>query len=75
MKDKNGVEITVGAKVRYDGFLHAEFPRSHPKAGTVGTVLKIVNGMCLNFYVKWPDGSTSENDKWWANGENLEVVE
>lgn len=50
--------------------LHQEYPSFFPPAGTVGTIL---SANCRGEYdVQWPDGSTSKDDQWIADQNDLE---
>lgn len=65
-------KFTVGMKVRFiDEKGHKFEPRYYPAVGTIGTVIEESDDMP---YVRWPRGSTSENDCWFACDSRLEIV-
>lgn len=69
-------QFEIGDRVRFKGMgeaCHAKMPEWYPKDGTIGTVLVAFTDDD-EVYVQWPKGSTSENDKWWAFVECLELV-
>lgn len=47
-------------------------PDWYPNPGTVGTVTN--TGYSRLVEVQWPEGSTSEDDLWWVDKDDLEVV-
>jgi hypothetical protein len=51
---------------------HDSLPSFYPEAGTSGVVLEVETNFV---FVEWEDGSTSSNDKWWANFEDIELLE
>lgn len=66
-------EIRIGDKVEYlDHAFRELFPETHPEPGTIGTVID-KNGVGL--LVQWPEGSTSEDDRWWVTSSKVRRVE
>lgn len=64
--------IKVGSKVRItDGKAHKDNPQWFPEVGTVGTVMEV--GSHTHF-IQWPEGSTSERDRWYCDDTRLEVL-
>ena len=64
--------VKVGSKVKMiDGEAHLFDPSCSPVAGTVGIAEKIDSHLCL---VKWPKGTTSDDDKWYCAYKELEVL-
>lgn len=64
--------IKVGSKVRMiDEEAHLVDSVCSPVVGTMGVVEKIDFRICL---VKWPKGTTSDDDKWYCTYEELEVL-
>lgn len=64
--------VKVGSRVMMiDREAHFAVPEYNPVAGTVGIVEEIDSNICL---VKWPKGTTSEDDKWYSTYEELEVL-
>lgn len=70
MSDK---KFNVGDKVRYIGAKHDIHPQWFPIVGTIGTVLQDVDE--VDCYIQWSKGSTSENDCWYCDKNNIELVE
>lgn len=69
----NGNNVKKGDSVRYINELgHEKTPEYFPTKNVVGKVIKV----CFNdnCYVQWPDGSTSNDDRWYAAWSNLEVL-
>lgn len=65
-------KFNVGDKVRYVGAKHDIHPQWFPIFGTIGTVLQDVDK--VDCYIQWPKGSTSENDCWYCDKQNIELV-
>lgn len=64
--------VKVGSKVRMiDEEAHFIDPVCSPVVGTIGVVEKIYSRICL---VKWPKGTTNNDDKWYCIYEELEVL-
>lgn len=70
MSDK---KFNVGDKVRYIGKDHREMPEFYPKIGTIGTVVK--EGGDTDWYIQWTKGSTSREDCWYCDENDIELVE
>ena len=70
MSDK---KFNVGDKVRYIGKDHREMPEFYPKIGTIGTIVK--EGGDTDWYIQWPKGSTSKEDCWYCDENDIELVE
>lgn len=52
--------------------LHKKNPDCFPKVGTFGTIISsLVEG---EFYVHWAEGSTSNDDCWWVEECDIELV-
>lgn len=61
-----------GDRVKYGGNDHIAAPEYYPPPGTVG----VVNRVCDNrAQVQWPAGSTSRDDLWYADLEDITLVE
>lgn len=69
----NGDNIKEGDSVRYVNEIeHKNTPEYCPVKDAVGKVIKVCfDDDCL---VQWPDGSTSNDDRWYAPFNNLEVL-
>lgn len=64
--------VKVSSKVRMaDGEAHFVDPECSPIIGTEGIVEKIDSSICL---VKWPEGTTSKDDRWFCTYEELEML-
>lgn len=69
----NGNNVKKGDSVRYINELgHEKTPEYFPTKNVVGKVIKVCSND--NCYVQWPDGSTSNEDRWYAAWSNLEVL-
>ncbi len=69
----NGNNVKKGDFVRYINELeHEKTPEYFPTKNVVGKVIKVCSND--NCYVQWLDGSTSNNDRWYAAWSNLEVL-
>lgn len=69
----NGNNVKKGDSVRYINELgHEKTPEYFPTKNVVGKVIKVCSND--NCYVQWPDGSTSNDDRWYAAWSNLEVL-
>lgn len=65
-------KFNVGDKVKYIGTKHDIYPQWFPIVGTIGTVLQDVGEVVR--YIQWSKGSTSENDCWYCDKQNIELV-
>lgn len=65
-------KFNVGDKVKYIGTKHDIYPQWFPIVGTIGTVLQDVGE--VDCYIQWSKGSTSENDCWYCDKQNIELV-
>lgn len=71
-------ENMYGRKVKFlSDEAHMDMPEFYPAVGTVGTVVE-----CYDSYehrkdwkVQWPEGSTSGDDCWFCDEENVELIE
>lgn len=58
---------------------HEEMPWCYPEVGTIGIIVPVegtaFERLVDDFAVQWPKGSTSGNDCWLVDDENLELVE
>ena len=64
--------LHTGDRVKYGGNDHIAAPEYYPPPGTVG----VVNRVCDNrAQVQWPAGSTSRDDLWYADLEDITLVE
>ena len=66
-------KFNIGDKVRYIGKDHKEMPEFYPKIGTVGIIVKESGD--TDWYIQWPKGSTSIDDKWYCDKNDVELVE
>lgn len=66
-------KFNVGDKVRYIGTEHDINPQWFPIVGTIGTVVQDVDE--IDCYIQWPKGSTSKEDHWYCNKNDIELVE
>lgn len=66
-------KFNVGDKVRYIGKDHDDMPKFYPPVGTIGTVIKQLNEYDV-VYVQWEKGSTSKEDCWYCNNNDIELV-
>ena len=66
-------KFNVGDKVIYIGKDHREMPEFYPKIGTIGTVVE--EGGDTDWYIQWPKGSTSEEDCWYCDKNDIRLVE
>lgn len=67
----------LGRKVRMkSNELHFEFPYFYPTEEVIGEVIgqkaKNLNFMIL---VQWPEGSTSDSDKWFVSLDKIKFIE
>ena len=68
------MKFKPGDKVEFmEGRMHEAFPNLYPPTGTVGTVISA--GIDDLYYVQWPEGSTSDDDKWHEIGMFLKWVD
>ena len=54
--------------------MHMAYPFYYPEPGTLGTVIDADTFM-RSVYVRWPAGSTSGEDEWLADINNLMLLE
>lgn len=66
-------KFNVGDKVRYIGSEHDINSQWFPSIGTIGTVVQDVDE--IDCYIQWPKGSTSKEDCWYCNKNDIELVE
>lgn len=66
-------KFNVGDKVRYIGKDHIDCPEYYPTIGTIGTVVN--EGGDTDWYIQWPKGSTSKEDCWYCDENDIELVE
>lgn len=66
-------KFKTGDKVKYIGKDHREMPEFYPKIGTIGTVVKEGGG--TDWSIQWPKGSTSGEDCWYCNENDIKLVE
>ena len=66
-------KFNVGNKVRYIGTEHDINSQWYPSIGTIGTVVENVDE--INCYIQWTKGSTSKEDRWYCNKNDIELVE
>ena len=69
-------EITrddIGKKVVFNSdYKHYTNPEFYPKVGTIGTIYDVDN---RGVYVNWASNSTSSDDKWAVNSNEIELIE
>lgn len=67
--------IKVGDKVRYiaEDLIEDRDSRFYPPRGTIGTVLWAGNDSAV-CQVKWPEGTTKWNGRWYVEKKNIELV-
>lgn len=73
----NSNNVKKGDSVRYIGKNeHKINPDYYPAKDVVGKVIKVCSNWRSNrlCYIQWPKGSTSQNDRWYAAWDNLEVL-
>ena len=66
-------KFKTGDKVRYIGKDHNDMPEFYPLVGTIGTVVKEDGN--TDWYIQWPKGSTSKEDCWYCDENDIELVE
>ena len=66
-------KFNIGDKVKYIGTEHDISPQWFPIVGTTGTVVEDVDE--VDYYIQWPKGSTSREDRWYCNKNDIELVE
>lgn len=69
-------DIKVGDKVRYiaEDSIEDRDSRFYPPKGTIGTVLWTgSDSVCCQ--VKWPEGTTKWNGRWYVEKKNIELVD
>lgn len=70
-----------GRQVRFiNNNAHEEMPECYPPVGAIGIIVSAGAKYSsyledCDFLVKWPDGSTSDNDIWACDEESVELVE
>lgn len=70
MSDK---KFNVYNKVRYIGNDHNDMPEFYPDVGTTGIILDQSN-KSNDVYVQWEKGSTSREDRWYCDKNDVELV-
>ena len=70
MSDK---KFNVYNKVRYIGNDHNDMPEFYPAVGTTGIILEQLNEYD-DVYVQWEKGSTSREDRWYCDKNDVELV-
>lgn len=69
----NSNNVKKGDSVRYIGKNgHKNSPEYYPAKDVVGKVIKVCSDLTCD--IQWPKGSTSWNDRWYADWCNLEVL-
>ena len=74
----HGHKYKFGDKVKFaDHALHRGCPQVFPPGGTIGTVLAVdkTRSGAVSLYVQWAEGSTSQDDRWWALDYDVEPFE
>ena len=64
--------LHTGDRVKYGGNDHLVAPEYYPPPGTVGVVNYVDS---YRARIQWPEGSTSRNDLWYVNFEDIALVE
>ena len=65
----------VGDRVRFTSEdLHRESPEWYPKVGTVGVVIR-ASDTDDGLLVRWPNGTTAADGRWWCWPDDVEPVE
>ena len=64
-------KFKVGDKVKYINTDHAEHPDFYPLYGTIGEIKEDCGN---NYCVQWPKGSTSDDDCWYCDENDIELV-
>lgn len=71
-------ESMYGRKVKFlSNDTHMDMPEFYPAVGTVGTVVEFYDNyeQRKDWKVQWPKGSTSGDDCWFCDEENVELIE
>lgn len=71
-------ENMYGRKVKFiSDEAHMDMPEYYPAVGTVGTVIEAYDEYykCNDWKVQWPKGSTSGDDCWFCDEEDVELIE
>lgn len=69
----NSNNVKKGDSVRYIGKNgYKNNPEYYPAKNVIGTVIKVCSDLTCD--IQWPKGSTSRNDRWYADWCNLEVL-
>ena len=69
----NSNNVQKGDTVRYIGKNgHKNNPEYYPAKDVVGKVIKVCSDLTCR--IQWPKGSTSQDDRWYASWDNLEVL-
>ena len=66
-------KFNVYDKVRYIGNDHNDMPEFYPAVGTTGIILSQLNES-NDVYVQWEKGSTSREDYWYCDKNDVELV-
>ncbi len=72
-------KFKVGDKVRYiDKANHEAQPQYYPEVGTIGEIKNIKplgDGLDREvFFIQWPNGTTSRDDRWYSSEYSIELV-
>lgn len=68
-------KFKVGDKVRYvDEAGHRINPRYYPAVGTIGEIVGVIGVAGGDYWVQWPEGTTSNDDYWCCGHHRLELV-
>lgn len=65
-------KFKIGDKVRYIGREHDNNSQWFPSISTIGTVVEVVDE--IDCYIQWPKGSTSKEDRWYCNKNDIKLV-
>lgn len=66
-------KFNIGDKVKYIGDDHNDIPEFYPSRGTFGIVISQLNEYD-DVYVQWEKGSTSKEDCWYCDKNDVELV-
>lgn len=68
------MEDIIGKKVVFkNDYLHKRLPKFYPAVGTIGTVIDRSQVFKDNFCIRWPKGTTSDNDEWYCERCDFEI--
>ena len=68
------MEDIIGRRVVFKSNLWRQrLPQFYPVVGTVGTVLLRSQVIRDGYYIQWPKGTTSGNDKWFCRRCDFEI--